>query len=174
MYQTTSCTTTGQKEFFVRSNEEPCCPVCGGKLKKKGWVSRICRKEDGSEETYKIENRKCKNKSCRKSHRLLPDILLPYKHYEADLIEAVIDGLVGEDDPGLEDGPSESTVKRWREWGRRLAIEAEGKIRSAAYRILDLPEEFLGSRGSLLEKIKERLVQGWLPVTMRIIYNTGS
>ena len=167
-------TTTGQKAFFVRSNEEHVCPVCGGKLEKKGWVSRTCRKEDGSGETYKIENRKCRNKSCRKNHRLLPDILLPNKHYEADLIEAVIDGLAGEEDPRLEDGPSDSTIRRWREWGKNFAEEAEGKIRSAAYRILDLTEEFLGSRESLPGMIKERLVQGWLPVAMRVLYNTGS
>ena len=159
--------------FFVRSNEEHVCPVCGGKLEKKGWKDRICKKGDGTEDTYKVENRKCRKKSCGKNHRLLPDILLPHKHYEADLVEAVIDGEASEEDFQLENGPSESTIKRWREWGRDLTTEAEGKIRSAAYRILDLPEEFLGSRKSLLQGLKERLVQGWLAAAMRVIYNAG-
>lgn len=136
-------------------------------------MDRIHKKEGGQEEWYKIEVRKCTVKSCRKSHRLLPDKSIPYKHYDADLIEAVIDGQAGEEDPTLEEGPSPSTMKRWREWGKRLETEAEGKLRSAAYRILDLTERFLGSRDSLLQGLKERLVEGWLPATMRVIYNTG-
>ena len=99
--------------------------------------------------------------------------MVPHRHYEADLIETVIDGLAGEEDIALADGPSPITVKRWKEWGRQLATEAEGKLRSAAYRILDLSEQFLRSGSSLLEELKERLTEGWLPVTLRVIYNTG-
>lgn len=149
------------------------CPVCGSKLEKKGWVDRIHKKEGGRKEWYKIEVRKCIKESCGKSHRLLPDKSVPYKHYDADLIEAVIDGLAGEEDPALEEGPSPCTMKRWKEWGKRLETEAEGKLRSAAYRILDLTEKFLGSRESLLQGLKERLVEGWLPTTLRVIYNTS-
>lgn len=120
-----------------------------------------------------IEVRKCVDESCGKCHRLLPDEMVPYKHYEADLIEAVIDGLAGEEDPALADGPCPLTIRRWKEWGRQIETEAEGKLRSAAYRILDLSEEFLRSGSSLLLALKERLVEGWLPVTLRVLYNTG-
>ena len=85
----------------------------------------------------------------------------------------MIDGVVGEDDEALEEGPSPETMKRWRGWWERLKAEAEGRIRSAAYRILDLSEEFLGSRDSLLARIKERLVEGWLAATIKIVCNSG-
>lgn len=134
---------------------------------------RIRKNADGSREKLLIEVRKCTNESCRKCHRLLPDELLPYKHYESDLIEAVIDGVVGEDDEALEEGPSPETMKRWREWWEKLKAEAEGRIRSAAYRILDLSEQFLGSQDSLLGRIKERLVEGWLAATIKIMCNSG-
>ena len=149
------------------------CPVCGGKLEKKGWVTRIEKKAGGGRETLLIEIRKCTNESCRKCHRLLPDELLPYKHYDAELIEAVIDGVASEEDEALEEGPSPVTMKRWQEWWERLRAEAEGRIRSAAYRILDLSEQFLGSRESLLERIKERIVEGWLAATMKVMCNSG-
>lgn len=159
--------------FFILSNEEPVCPICGGKLEKNGWVKRVHKKEGGICEWYVVEVRRCTEEKCGKCHRLLPDILVPYKHYDAGLIEAVIDGAVDENTCGLEDGPSPITMKRWRFWGERLETEAEGKLRSAAYRILDLPDEFLGTGISLLRQLKERLVEGWLSVTMRVIYNTG-
>lgn len=149
------------------------CPVCGSKLEKKGWVDRIHKKEGGRKEWYKIEVRKCTKESCGKSHRLLPDKSVPYKHYDADLIEAIIDGLAGEEDPALEEGPSPCTMKRWKEWGKRLETEAEGKLRSAAYRILDLSNEFLGTGESLLEALKERLSYGWLSLAVRVYINTG-
>ncbi len=120
-----------------------------------------------------IERRRCVNQGCRISHRLIPDILIPYKHYEADLIEDVIDGVITEDDLETEDYPCEATMGRWRLWAVELLKNAEGQIRAAAYRILDLSEGFLRSTESLLERIQERIPQGWLSVALRIMINTG-
>jgi len=136
-------------------------------------VTRIKRKAGGGRENLLVEVRKCTNESCRRCHRLIPDELLPYKHYESELIEAVIDGVVSEDDESLEEGPSAESMKRWRAWWEKLKAGAEGKIRSAAYRILDLSEQFLGSQESLLGRIKERLVEGWLAATIKIMCNSG-
>ena len=81
--------------------------------------------------------------------------------------------MAGEEDEALEEGPSPETMKRWLAWWEKLKTEAEGRIRSAAYRILDLSDVFLGSRDSLLGKIKERLVEGWLAATIKIMCNSG-
>ena len=64
-------------------------------------------------------------------------------------------------------------MKRWREWFRRNKAAAEGQIRQAADRFLDLKEEFLRSKESLLEGMKERIGIGWLGAALRIIYNSG-
>lgn len=120
-----------------------------------------------------IERRKCTNKSCHKTHRLLPDISLPYKHYDAGVIEDVIDGTIDEEALSEEYNPSESTLQRWRKWAERLMKELEGHMRSAAYRILEMTEEFLNTRVSLLEGLRERLNYGWLSAAMRIYINTG-
>jgi hypothetical protein len=136
-------------------------------------VRRINRKIGGENEWMLIERRKCTNKSCRKTHRLLPDISLPYKHYDAGVIEDVIDGTINEEALSEEYNPSESTLQRWRKWAERLMRDLEGHMRSAAYRILELSEEFLSSGGSLLKELKERLNYGWLSVAIRIYINTG-
>ena len=120
-----------------------------------------------------IERRKCTNDSCRRTHRLLPDKCIPHKHYSSELIEDVIDGVIDEDSVANENYPSESTLQRWRLWAEQFLRNAEGKLRSAAYRILDLSEKFLGDRMSLLEGLKERINYGWLSVAVRAYINTG-
>ncbi|MBQ6456695.1 MAG: hypothetical protein IJJ31_06230 [Mogibacterium sp.] len=136
-------------------------------------MKRINRKIGGENKWLLIERRKCTNKSCRKTHRLLPDISLPYKHYDAGVIEDVIDGTIDEEALSEEYNPSESTLQRWRKWAERLMKDLEGHMRSAAYRILGMTEEFLNTRVSLLEGLRERLNYGWLSAAMRIYINTG-
>jgi hypothetical protein len=136
-------------------------------------VRRISRKIGGENDWMLIERRKCTNKSCHKTHRLLPDISLPYKHYDAGVIEDVIDGTIDEEALSEEYNPSESTLQRWRKWAERLMKDLEGHMRSAAYRILEMTEEFLNTRVSLLEGLRERLNYGWLSAAMRIYINTG-
>lgn len=127
----------------------------------------------GKGEWMLIERRKCTNDRCRKTHRLLPKECVPYKHYSSEMIEDVVDGVIDEDSIADEDYPSESTMKRWRRWVVQFLKNAEGKIRSAAYRILDLSDEFLGTRESLLEELKERINYGWLSAMTHIYINTG-
>lgn len=140
-------------------------------MKKKDWVKRINRQIGGDKTWMLIERRKCTNPSCRKTHRLLPDISIPYKHYDAGVIEDVIDGTIDEDALCEEENPSESTMMRWRKWAEAIRGELEGHIRSAAYRILELSDKFLGSRVSLLGELKERIGYGWLSAAMRICIN---
>jgi hypothetical protein len=136
-------------------------------------VKRVSKEIGGNSKWMLIERRQCTTASCRKTHRLLPDISVPYKHYEAGVIEDVIDGTINEDALCEETYPSESTLQRWRLWAEQFLKDAEGKLRSAAYRILDLSDEFLGTGESLLEAFKERLSYGWLSLAVRVYINTG-
>lgn len=158
---------------MIRSNEDPRCPVCGGRLKKKDWVKRCSKQIGGEKEWLLIERRKCTNPSCHKTHRLLPDMCIPYKQYESGIIEDVIDGTLDEDALCEEESPCESTLKRWRKWAESFLKNVEGHIRSAAYRILELSDEFLSSGRPLLKELKERIGYGWLSAAIRIYINTG-
>ena len=92
------------------------------------------------------------------------------------MIEKVIDEdyeFTEEEALEYEDYPCEATMERWKEWARQLILNAEGQIRSAAHRVLDLSYEFLGSTESLLKGIKEFATRGWLPFVIKIMTDTG-
>jgi len=70
----------------------------------------------------RIPNReeKCTADACGKVHRILPDIWLPFKHYEAERIENVMDGEISEKDLTVEDYPCEVTMARWAAWAELI------------------------------------------------------
>jgi len=51
---------------------------------------------------------------CGALHNELPSELLPYKHYEAEIIQGFIFEQYSSCDLEFEDYPSETTIKRWR------------------------------------------------------------
>lgn len=52
--------------------------------------------------------------SVKTIHRFLPECVHPYKQYDAEIIDGVIEGLIDSDTLGFEDYPCEMTMKRWR------------------------------------------------------------
>ena len=126
----------------------------------------------GGKEWYLIRRLKCSNVRCGRLHNELPDCICPYKHYDAGLIEDVVDGVVSEEDTETEDYPCEGTMKHWRWWAKMNEKNMEGQIRLAAHRFLGYGEKSLRS-GSLLEELKGRISPGWLKACARIIYNSG-
>lgn len=121
-----------------------------------------------------IERRVCKE--CGRSHRLLPNDLVPYKQYGAEVIEKVIDDdyeLSEEESLKYEDYPCDMTVQRWKIWAEELIKNAEGQMRLVAHRVLDFSYEFLGSTESLLKGIKKFANRGWLTFVVDIMLRTG-
>lgn len=156
------------------SNENPPCPDCGGKLVNKEWIPRGKKEAGGHRLIRIIERRRCVE--CGRSHRLLPDDQVPYKHYSAEVIEKVVDEdyeFIEEEALEYEDYPCEATMGRWRAWAVQLVKNAEGGIRSAAHRVLDLSNEFLRSTESLLKGIKKFAKRGWLTFVIRIMIESG-
>ncbi len=131
------------------------------------------KRPGGEKEWYLIRRLKCSNEKCGRLHNELPDCMCPYKHYDAGLIEDVVDGVVSEQDRETEDYPCEGTMKHWKWWVQRNQANMEGQVKSAAHRFLDLEDAFLRSTDSLLEQLRERISPGWLKAVIRIIYNAG-
>ena len=49
--------------------------------------------------------------------------MFPYKHYGTEIIEDVVDEVVGPDDLETENYPCEATMKHWKwqsQWGQAL------------------------------------------------------
>lgn len=153
--------------------ENNICPCCNGQLRLRDHRKRIWKQEGGTVRFIRIRRLQCTN--CRRIHCELPDILVPYKHYETQVIEGVLDGLITGDDPDSEDEsgaqrPSESTMKRWKQWLHRNREQMEGILRSAGIRIFNL--NFADSSESLVYAIRDTY-DDWLAVICRIIYNSA-
>lgn len=88
------------------------CPVCNAKLIFFDKAKRIVRTKKRKTNWVSIDRMKCTN--CGKIHRALPDYILPYKQYEAEVIRGVIEGLITSDTLGYEDYPCELTMMTWR------------------------------------------------------------
>lgn len=102
------------------------CPKCGGKLKHYDTVKRIVRMKGGLIERTKISRVYCS--ACGAVHRLLPENLLPFKQYEAEIIFGVLEGLITSDTLGFEDYPCEMTMLRWHSHESQLLLWKEASV----------------------------------------------
>ena len=87
------------------------CLDCRGNLRYYDSVKRIVRTRYGKTNFIKVRRLKCD--ACKKVHRELPDYILPFKHYEADIIFGVVEGLISPDVLGFEYYPCQSTINEW-------------------------------------------------------------
>lgn len=90
---------------------ESMCPICGGNLKYYDKVSRIVRTRYNKTDWVHIRRLRCLE--CSTLHRELPEYLMPYKHYEREVILGVIEGFINSDILGFEDHPCELAMKKW-------------------------------------------------------------
>ena len=88
------------------------CPKCGGILKYYDSTRRMLRSKYGRKNYILIQRLRCTK--CGSVHRELPNDILPYKHYDSEIIQGVIDGTITTDTFGFEDYPCEVTMKRWK------------------------------------------------------------
>lgn len=87
------------------------CPNCGGELKHYDSVKRVVKERRGVKKQVKLRRLRCSE--CGKLHRELPETLLPYKHYESEVIKGVRDGHITPETLGFEDYPCAMTMMRW-------------------------------------------------------------
>lgn len=96
------------------------CPKCGGKLSHYDSVKRIVRTKARRTEWARLRRSRCAN--CGALHRVLPDVLFPYKQYEAEVIIGVLEGLITCETIGFEDYPCEMTMERWKAQKEQLLL----------------------------------------------------
>lgn len=157
--------------FFVKSSgETPVCPFCGTKLKYRDSRIRIYKQDGGTKEHICIRRLKCL--ACECLHNELPDVLVPYKHYAAEVICGVIDEVVTPEDLESEDYPCFLTMYRWICWFQSNLERIEGYLRNAAFTILMHESDILNTGSRLLDLIRNKY-QNWLERILRIIYNSG-
>lgn len=142
-----------------------CCPVCKeGQLLFLDYCKRIVRYEGGEKEWIMIPRHKCDNEKCRKIHRMLPDFLVPYKHYSEEVISGVLENIVCADDMDSENYPNDYTMYRWQQWFAKneFVINECFTARKKSYGI-----------GLSFEDIRLLYADSWLKYSIACIYNCG-
>lgn len=88
------------------------CSKCQKEMKKYDKVKRKIRTKNGEINEIIIQRYYCK--SCGRYVRVIPKDVIPYKRYEKEVIDGVIEGLITSTTLGFEDYPSEKQMERWR------------------------------------------------------------
>lgn len=114
----------------------------------------------------KIRIRRLVCSSCGRIHSELPDIVQPFKHYAAEVIQQALEGK--QDLCPAED----STIHRWISEFKAALKDIEGSLIS-----LWMKENqkawALVRRVSLLEKIKREHPENWYVLVNRLLVNAG-
>lgn len=88
------------------------CIYCGGDSKRHELVRRRVLGKRRSVYYISLERRRCVE--CGRTFRVESAVVLPYKHYEREIIFGVLEGLITCYTLGYEDYPTELTMIRWR------------------------------------------------------------
>ena len=118
-----------EENIVVESSVISYCPMCGGVLSYRDTCERIMLLERRERRNYIIRRLKCHH--CGKLHRELPDCLVPYKHYAAEVISGTLDGVVTLEDDDSEDYPCAATMKKWHHWLVVNYLRMEEYLKSA-------------------------------------------
>ena len=88
---------------------------------------------NGEKKTFSLRRMRCVR--CKRLHIELPDILVPNKHYIAELIENVVDGVSTPDDLSTENYPCERTMQRRKNWILKNRQQIDGYLKSICTRV---------------------------------------
>jgi len=124
---------------------------------------------NGEKQHLLIRRLKCTQ--CGRLHNELPDILVPRKHYQTEVIENVVDDICTPDNPETSCYPCERTMARWKQWINQNKAQIDGHMRSVAFRLLGFSSEFLNSGKSLLVELRSR-GGGWLASVIHFFLNS--
>lgn len=79
-------------------------------MKHRDWVKRTVKTVYGERYTIYVERVIFDDNTI---HRVLPEFLLPFKHYERAIVEMGACGLISDDILEFEDCPCKVTIARW-------------------------------------------------------------
>ena len=144
--------------IYIISEEVHSCPKCGGKLKTKDYRERQEWMKYGDKFHYLLRRLQCKE--CGAIHTELPNFLLPYKRYNAEAIESVLNG------EGSDCVASVRTKKRWKGWYSRVWKV----VLYLLNRILKKEQNISRPEELITKKPKEA---GWLKTAVMAVINSG-
>lgn len=126
---------------------------------------RIGRSYDGEKKIYLVRRMYCRD--CRRMHTELPDFLIKYKHYEAQIVEDGIEEQI----PAWCNHPVPETIRRWQIWFRHILPLLNAALASVYTELEDqLPSFF--RKIDYVEQLRSK-GEGWLATVLDILINTN-
>lgn len=153
--------------FTIISEEEHFCNGCHRPMKCKDRRERIGRTLDGGCSVYLLRRMYCYE--CHIMHTELPDFLLKFKHFEAQIIEDTLDGYITPED--CYEAPSEMTMLRWQAWFASIC-SAMDFILCSVRAVLENILQSLRGETSLVGALRKR-GSGWLATAFSVIISAG-
>jgi len=149
------------------------CPDCNRRLKAHSCYSRHFRDENGKRYYGWVAQVHCAD--CDTYPALIPDFLMPYKHYEASVIEAEIARAEGTGPPGLSSCQAdESTVRGWINQFKERGARAAGWLTSI---LLDVYERHISAvktrNKGLLDQLRRLAREFQVPADGSVIGNVN-
>lgn len=120
-------------------------------------------KSCGEIRVYRIRRLRCID--CNKLHCELPDVITPFKHYAAKVVEGSLDET-------MDHCPaSNSTMHRWRRWLKDRRNQLSSALASLKSWLHDEHPPLI-NHFSLLDTLIE-IGTGWLAVATKLLINSG-
>lgn len=108
--------------IIVTGPSDSCCPICGGTLNVRSTCVRKVRKE-GTAQRLRLRVMKCR--ICQKTHREIPDDVIPYKRTSlTDFCEIAAEGI----DEYPCDTSTWQRMKAWLSWFLAFARSVERSL----------------------------------------------
>lgn len=135
------------------------CSQCTGRLNLHGAYRRHCRDETGKRNYGWVAQGHCAMCVCYPS--ILPDFIMPYKHYKADVIESVISeyesGRIVEHLDGC--AADVSTMRRWIRQFKIRGAAAVGWLLAALFELYNRYLSAVELQNKKLLELVSRLLQ---------------
>jgi len=151
--------------FTVVSLLTNCCPLCSGSVYHRDNKTRYLKNANGDRCRFSLRRMLCE--LCKTLHTEIPEIIQPYKHYDSETIQSVLDGNKEAKACVADD----STIRRWK----KSFAEAEPDITRRATSVLKQE-----SKKAVPVKITiltilyfKGMYENWLASIMRLLINNG-
>lgn len=141
------------------------CPLCGGAVYYRDRKTRDVKRLNGEVWHFRLRRMLCE--VCEKLHTEIPELIQPYKHYDSETIQSIIDG--NEDAKAC--GADDSTIQRWKSEFKKATPDIEQRLASVYVRETD-EHAPLVPIGRTLTSIRAAEPY-WLAFVMALLINNG-
>jgi len=151
--------------FTITAKENICCPLCNGELIYRDSRPRKLKNLLGEVWNFFLRRLRCQ--VCKKLHTELPSIIQPYKHYDSNAIQSVLDGSVNTSTFVAD----VSTIRRWKTEFAKAESDISQKLTSVYAQMTD-EKVPIGDSVHIMDRVKIK-TKHWLAFVTKLLINSG-